>query len=317
MDVTSNFHCTQEELISVCKKGWNSCLGKVVDFVVFKPKYTAEFISGKLTAVDIADNLPTDVQRKDAEETQRVILVDANIAGCANWQKLKRYITEAFEDKMLQIKLNTAGIGSYEKASNENWESGSSLMKLGNQFITDNFVNLTANDNMPPVFQDSFKAGKDFFDKALTRFQEAESDSVTGTQDKTDAMNGVFGELMSMMLDGQEIYKTGDEATKKQFIFEQVLKLVSGTGAQGFKGMVRDSVTGLAVDKVVVTVLMTKHSTMSDKAGVFGMRNVAHGDAYTVTFQRPGYATASFEKEKVAVGVMTTLDVALVATVEA
>ncbi len=312
MESTASYNCTQEELISVAKKGWASCLNQQADFGNMKPKYTIVFINGKQKAVEMADNLPTEVQRNEGEETARVALQQANTAGCANWQLLKRYITEAFDVSVLQIKLNAAGMGSYEKAANENWESSSSLMKLGNQFITDNSGALLANDNMPAGFGPVFLSGKDTYDGALTDFQSAESVSLSGTQTKTDAMNAVFSDLMSMFLDGQEIYKTGDDAMRKQFVFEQVLKLVSGNAAQGFKGLVTSSVSGLAIDKVVVTVLMTKHSTIGDKTGAYGMRNVAQGVDYTVTFQCPGFSTGIFANEKVVLGTMTTINVQLV-----
>ncbi|HRG59998.1 MAG TPA: hypothetical protein PK323_13670 [Bacteroidia bacterium] len=58
--------------------------------------------------------------------------------------------------------------------------------------------------------------------------------SQQGTEAKIIANNKVYSNLISMFLDGQEIYKT-NELIRKQFVFEQVLNLVSGTGTASIK----------------------------------------------------------------------------------
>lgn len=307
----TDFNCSQEELILVANKGWESCLAKRDPFFVnFKPKYTTLFITGKVTAVTAADDLPNEQQRLDAQETARVNLVAINKAGCQKWQTLKRYIADAFPENVVQIKWNAAGMTNYEEATHENWESVKDLMRMGNKFITDNLTTLTANDNMPSAFQATFSTAKTATGDALTAFLAAESNSVTGAQTKVDALNAVHSDLMSMFLDGQEIF-ADNVALKKQFTFEQVLALVSGTGPQGFKGTITNTLDNSPIENALVTVQGTSHSTNSDAAGNYAMRNIAHNDNYKLTITHPDFVTQTIPDQSVAVGVMTTLDIQL------
>ena len=310
MDAIANYQGTQEEEILTAKKCWASCLAKQTDFEAFSPRYTVLFITGKTAIINAAQLLPNEQQRQDAESTAHIQLQEVNKTGCENWQKLKRYIAKAYPANLHDTKWNAAGWADYLPASNETWQSSSSLMLNGNQFITNNLAALIANDNMPPAFQTTFSNSKTAFDDKLTEFTAAEQTAHTGGQTKIKAINDVHTTLLEMCLDGQEIFNH-DQAIKDQFVYETVLALYSGTGAQGYKGTITDSVTGLAIKDANITVERTVHSDTSDAAGKYKMSNVAHADNQTIIAEHPDYQTQRIPGNSVAVGVMTTLDIVL------
>jgi hypothetical protein len=168
------FNCTQEEEILTARTMWNSCSAKQTTFFGFSERYTPAYITAKQTAINDAENLPNEQQRQEAESTARIQLVDINLTGTANWQLLKRYIAKAYPANLHQTKWNAAGMADYENAAHENWASSKALMRLANQFITDNLTTLTANTNMPAAFQTTFSASKTAFDNKLTQFTAAE-----------------------------------------------------------------------------------------------------------------------------------------------
>ncbi len=164
---------------------------------------------------------------------------------------------------------------------------------------------------MPEAFQTTFANSKTSFDNKLTQFTAAEQANTNGAQTKIDALNNIHTDLMEMALDGQEIFKN-DEATKKQFIFEQVLKLYAGNGAQGYKGKVITSeITGAPIKDAKITVLGTVHSTLTNAAGLYQMQNVAHANNQTITAEHPNFQTKTIPGNSVAIGVMSTLDFTL------
>ena len=304
------FTCTQEEETLTARTCWASCLAYRTQFADFSPRYTVLYIEGKVALIDIAENLPNEQQRQEAESTARIQLKAINKTGGANWQLLKRYIAKAFPAELQQTKWNAAGMAEYEAASNENWQSSKELLRLGNQFITDNLTALTASDNMPAAFQATFSGTKNAFGLKLTDFIAAEEANTTGAQTRIDALNAVHTSLIEMDLDGQEIF-ADNEAVKKQFVYEQVLSLFAGNGPQGYKGTITSSVSGLPISRATITIERTTHSTTSDADGNYKMQNVAHADNQTIKVECDGFITKTITGNSVAIGVMTTLDITL------
>ncbi len=209
-----NYNCTEQELYTICTTGWNSVTQHLTRFTAFKAKYVATLVTTRLASVVIASELPDEQQRNSDYETASIELRKIGRTSCDKWQMLKRYIADAFPADQQKPMLEAAGFNYYDKAGSGNWDSVKGLMTSGSTFITAKLADLTANDNMPLTFQVEFDALKTDFNK----FIQAEEESRVGQDTKINANNAIFADLMSMLLDGQEIFKK-EEALLKQFVF--------------------------------------------------------------------------------------------------
>jgi hypothetical protein len=45
------YNCTQQQLYAVGRAAWQACDDRLADFTAFKAKYTALFVTGKVTAI--------------------------------------------------------------------------------------------------------------------------------------------------------------------------------------------------------------------------------------------------------------------------
>jgi hypothetical protein len=170
-------------------------------------------------------------------------------------------------------------------------------------------LSFTANLNMPPAFQNDFKTPKENFFTKHQQFLDSEEAARIATENKIVANNSVHKNLMAMFLDGQEIFKDED-AIKKQFIFDQVLNLVSGTGTAGFRGIATDANTSLPLADVIFTIKGSDKTTTSDEEGKYSITQLA-ADDYEVAATKAGYQDKKFI-QKVKVGTISTHDIQLV-----
>ena len=304
------FNNSQEVEILTDRSMWLSCKEKRPLFIDFSPRYTLPYITGKLVEIDIVEALPNEEQRQEAESTALAELKQINLENCSLWQLLKRYIAKAFEPSLHQIKWNAAGMASYEEAYNQNWESSTKLMRLGNEFITNNSVALAFGLNMPPVFQDTFSDAKTAFDLKLLEFKTAEQTNSEGAETLVVALNTLHTDAMEMALDGQEVFRK-DDGIVKQFIHEQVSKLYTGNGNQGYKGIITDSISGLPIRSAITSVEGTPHKNTSDALGNYAMKNVAHATDQTLNTSAEGYQLSVIPGNSVTIGKMTTLNIQL------
>ena len=306
---TANYHCNTQELYSAARLGWDSCSEHLTDFTAFKAKYTADYITAKLAEIDTAANLPDDQARNAKAESERITLTQIADTCLANWQKLKRYIADAFPAEQQKPNLEAAGYQYYDKAGNYNWDSLQGLLTAGQTYITNNLAVLQANQNMPATFVSNFSSEKTAFDTLHQQFLQSEELSQQGTEAKIIANNTVYSNLMSMFLDGQEIYKT-NEVIKKQFVFEQVLNLVSGTGTAGIKGYITIFGTNTPIQGAKIGIDKINKTTLSDQDGKYQILQVA-ADTYTIKIAAEEYTQELFENVVIKTGTVSMLSAAL------
>ncbi len=302
------YNCGQQELYAVCRLGWDACSDNLADFTAFKSKYDAPFIAARLAEIDAAEALPDEEQRTEDARTFRIELKELATAALAYWQKLKRYITDAFPASQVEVKLDAAGQAHYAKAGKDDWNAVARLMLDGNTFITDNSATLQAGGNMPAAFAGDFEDARDDFDDKLTEFLEASQSSEVSTQTKITANNDIHAKLMNMFLDGQEIYKT-DEAVKKLFTFEQVLLTVAGPGNQGYKGNITQTNNANVTGGTVEFSGLTNKTVQIDVNGHYNCPQLSAGPGYTITVTVPACEVKVIENVEVETGVMKTLNI--------
>jgi len=303
------YTCSQSELYTIARVGWNSCRQHLVDFADFKARYTDLYIDNRIAEMAAAQNLPDFQARNDASESQRVLLTELTRTILDQWQRLKRYIADAFPRSLQKTKLEAAGSTHYAKAANYNWDSVESLLVSATNFVNDNLATLTANENMPPNFQTKFNTYRTDFEAAHTTFIDSEETARIGRETKIVANNNVHRWLMNMFLDGQEIFKRQD-AIKAQFVFDRVLQLASGSGSQGIKGYVTQSGSDIPIADVLITILQNGRTITTDSNGRYEMIQIANG-TYNLSFEKTGYVTLLQEGQVVQVGTVGTLSVSL------
>jgi hypothetical protein len=308
--ITSSFNCKQQELYDICRTGWTACSDNLADFTAFSPMYDAAFITDRVNEVGAAEALPDEQQRDEDSRTFRAEMVN-KATECLNlWQRLKRYITKAYPEDQLDIKLTAAGQASYRDAARENWSSLKKLTKDGSDFLANNTAALTANNNMPAAFVLTFATAKGAFDALYQNFLSAGQNDEIETQTKTIANNDIHAKLMSMFLDGQELYKD-DAAKVKLFTFTEVLLTVSGAGQAGIKGTVTDS-NGNPLPGVSAKLLGPDIETQTDEDGKFSYTIAAK--TYGMLFTKEGFQSQQIDNIELQPGVTKTIDVTMVPT---
>ncbi len=305
----SIYNCSQQDLYAAAHLGWNNCLSQLSDFTKFKLKYDAKLITAKLAEIEAAQKLPDDQKRGSLSETNRIILTREANTCLENWQKLKRYIVDAYDAEMQKPKLEAAGQKYYEKASAFNWDSVQSLLTSGNEFIKENLTDLTADKNMPPTFKKTFLDDKTTFEQNHHLFLGSQGTASIGTDTKIKANNELHTKLMSMLLDGQAIY-VNDETLRKQFVFDSILNIVSGVGVAGIKGTITNQTNGTPLSNVHIEILKTSKQATTDTDGKFQITQVAAAH-YTIKISADGYQTKEIADYEVKVGTMGTLNIQL------
>ena len=250
------YNCSQQELYTACRLGWQSYQQHLTDFENFKGRYKLTFIENNLIDVEVASSLKDDQARGQKSEVFRIHLEEAATECLANWQKLKRYIADAYPDNLQKPMTEAAGQDYYLAASQNNWDSCRGLFKSGSLFIEENLSALTDRENMPDTFQRVFNDSKDKFESFHQSFLDSEETAVINTEEIITANNNIYSNLITMFLDGQEIFKT-KEAIQKQFIFDQVLNIVWGTGTAGLKGYITNAKDKSPIVGASVTLLLT------------------------------------------------------------
>ena len=301
--VIRTFNCTQQELYTVCRLGWQSCSQHLTGFFDFKAKYDANLITIRLAEVEAASKLPDEQARGSISETFRIQLTKLAADCLSNWQKLKRYIADAFPPEFQKTKLEAAGQSYYHKAGNDDWEACRALLTSSYSFIIDNEAILSNNQNMPGTFPGIFQTAKKEFEIKHQDFLDSEEKGLQNTETKSLANNEIHKTLMPMFLDGQEIFKDED-ALKKQFIFDQVLNLASGTGTAGIRGTITDAGTNAPIPNATINIESINKSTTTDEEGKYIITQVASGK-YKVIFTAQLYQQKSILQE-IKVGTIST-----------
>lgn len=307
--IATQYSCSQAELYSACRLGWQSCEQHLSAFAAFKARYTATFVTDRLAEVNAAAALPDEQARGEATELYRVRLVAAADQCLATWQRLKRYVADAFPAAEQKARLEAAGWLHYERASQHNWDSVAALLQSAVNFIAANAAALAANQNMPAAFQAQCTALLTDFIATQTDFLNAKEEEAIGTADKISANNAVYQRLINMFLDGQEIFRD-DEAVRKQFVFTEVLTKIGGAGTSGVSGGVTDGATGRPLEGVLVTVEGREKSALTNDLGRYEILQVAAG-FYTIRAEKAGYQTLRQPNHEIRTGTVGRLDLVL------
>jgi hypothetical protein len=275
---TKNYPTSQAALYIILRLMWQSCLTNILTFAGFKAKYKATFIAARLAEIDAAEALPSEEQRSFVHKQKRDDLSAAGKEGRRNWQSLKLYINSGFENP--ENYYESAGMKSYEEASNENWPALNELLRMGSEFIAANLAALKANENMPDTFQAAFDSKKDEVKTLADGFYAAEENARIATDLKTVNNNQCYTNAIAMGADGQHLFQDNDEM-RKLFSFDAVKELVSPSGASEVTVTVYVETNGVKVAKkgAEVSIVGTDKSGITDDDGKVTLTQLPDGAA--------------------------------------
>ncbi|MBX7141027.1 MAG: carboxypeptidase-like regulatory domain-containing protein [Chitinophagales bacterium] len=264
------FNCTEDELYEIGRISWNSCKDFLDDFKNLKALYTTTFIDDKLAAIDAAEALPDDQARGAEHEVLRASLTKQADTCLGYWLQLRRYIETAYTDPIVQkARLEEAGYKDYDKASNNNWEKVTSILKSGSEFIANHTADLTAGDNMPAGFATTYNDAMNAYGPILGQFKAQQEEAEVGTNVKLSANNTVYEDLQKMMDDGKFLYRN-DASKRDQFVFEQVKNLVTNPGKAGLVVTVVEAISFIPLADASVVVQAPENPATELKTDVNG-----------------------------------------------
>lgn len=304
----NSYPCSQSELYTACELGWNSCTQQLPLFADFKAKYTAQYITDRLTEIQAAENLPDEQVRNAIPEQYRIQLEQAAQSVLSLYQRLKRYIAEAYPPELQKPQLEAAGQLYYNAAANNNWDKVKLLLISANNYLTNHLNDLTANQNMPATFPATFATQSSTFNTLHIKFLDSEEIATIQAQQKIQANNNIYAALISMFLDGQEIFRQ-DEATQKQFIFTEVLQKISGAGTAGIKGYITDSQNEDPISDANIQIL--NKSTLTDADGHYQILQLPAG-IHTLKIEVAGYQPKT-QTVTISIGTISTINITLTA----
>jgi hypothetical protein len=288
--LTRMYGIPQVILYPICVAAWNLCSQYLQKFTALKAFYTEAFVTDALQAVQDAKQLPTSTQTVAFCKAARINLSAATRQVLANWKVLKGYIIIAFDENIVKSMLEAAGSAYYPKASVDNWGAVTNLIDEANVFITNHLEELTANNNMPPEFQTTFKTVSDNCIELSSIYFTASREKQRTTSQKVDANNAIYMSLMDMLKDGQLIFQD-DPATKKMFIYSHLVSIYKKDHSSSLKGYIVDEL-GRPIENVSVLSLDEKYGAVTNSKGYYKISRVEAG-TYTFNITCPGYEPIS------------------------
>ena len=292
--VKTIFNSSFDALYEGCDQLALNILEELTAMGAFKAKYTAPAVASFQAQVEAARLLPDDEQRAVVHELLRIELknyTDSSIRP--HLSALKLYIRDAYEDAEIRsAKLTAAGYNDWERALNYNWEVLRTVIQKADKFITDNSADLLASDNMPALFPPKITADKTFVNAKVPAFLNARENAPQGTQEKIVESNKLYAIAISICEDGQHVFES-DPAKQKQFIWTEIMDIVTPPGKAGLRFDVKDSDTSEPIKSVLVKIKMEGNPPVSTTTGDDGkgaFDNLPAGD-YTGTVELTGYVT--------------------------
>ena len=288
----SNYGTSQEVLYSACLAAWNLCSTNLPLFTNLKAFYTPAYVSDAIQVINNAQMMPDARETVASRKEARITLQNAARGVFGNWQLLKVYITNAFAPDMVTTKLEAAGASLYYKAVSYNWSAVRSLIDAANTFIAGNLATLTANQNMPVTFQAKFQDDGATCTGLSVAYAQVSMGREMATSAKIDANNDVYAAAMSMLRDGQQIFKD-DAAARRQFVFNYLISQYRGEGSASLKGYIFNSLN-LPLAGAAVLSADGKYGAVTDEKGYYRITRIASG-TYNFNISCEGYVPAAQE----------------------
>lgn len=295
--VRAKYKCTQQELYSIANTVYDNLENNLSDFASYKAKYDALFITALRDAVTAAQGNASSANITGKHVDLEIDLEPLADKCCKNFQLLKGYIVDAFDEAHHNNQFNAAGQGKYAPAASYNWEYVMGLNSDMKLYISENTSVLTTNGYMPAGFAAQVNADSVNFNGKYADFKNMRQTGVT-TADRLTANNLIYDDMMKVCADGQRIFADIDEK-KKLFVFDVVKALVSPPGSASLKVSLIKAGDNTPLTGKPVSIQAeggVAKSGVSDDNGEVEFDNIDPG-VYSGTVKDDTTVIAEFEKE--------------------
>ena len=283
----------QAELYTICRLILSalSIPEILARFAAFKGKYTAPWVTDRLSDVDKAEDAPDEQQRNAIHESLRIELLELTQNALNTFRALERYIAEVTPLLLQKPAIEAAGGSYYTAASDSDFDACRQMLNAAANYTAANALALeAAGQNMPAAFPAQVNALLTTFAAKHTDFLDSESGSEVQTAEKLKLNNDLYATIVQTVnADAQVIFTSEDEeAIRQQFVLEHQLYLVRGAGVAGMRFHVTDSATGLDVADVLITIPAKAVTLSTDTKGRALKLQLAAGE-YEVKAVKAGY----------------------------
>jgi len=141
---------------------------------------------------------------------------------------LKKYIKMTYKQPLRDIKLEAAGQKVYKTAKGGTWDVTNTLIKDAKDFMTDNLLELTANNTMPAGFPDEFDVAATKFTKELSKYGGSVNTASSGTVAKDKAIREDVEDPLSDLFDLGRVSFFDEPQNLKKFTYVDLIKKVKG-----------------------------------------------------------------------------------------
>jgi hypothetical protein len=241
--------------------------------------------------------LPDYDQRRGTQIIRRELVIELVKPMQVLLLSLKSYIRSAYKNEAIRkAKETQAGFEKYESAMNYNWDALKDILLKSKSFLTDNEAELLADDNMPSGFKANFDAKADEIIAAIPDMLNTRENNEENTQIKIMANNALYDMIIDICEDGNVIF-INDKERYDQFVFKQVLQIVTPPGAASMRGVIKDMVTSIGLKEAVVVIKQENEpeiTAVADDTGKYRFGNLPVGK-YKGAVRKDGYQTYDFE----------------------
>jgi Carboxypeptidase regulatory-like domain len=307
----ANYPCAQEHLYPTCRVAIKKLATIKPRLVAHKPKYADPFFDNLLKNVNAADLLPDHAARKSSVDSLKVDIADDSKDVLKYSILLESYIRDAFPAAKYKIMCEAAGSNYWKKAQGGNLASLSALSTSMVQFVVDYTDILSADNNMPKTFLTDIKAIDTTFKSTNSQLTDAKTTLPDARDEKLEANNNIHSAVISALLDAQDL-EPDNPAWAKTYTFTAMLSQVRGIPNAGFSGRITQKDSKKSIKDVQIIVENDDRIVLTEEDGRYEYTPLSMGK-YKVTIIAAGYVTQMFENVVIKTGVMTRLNVKMIA----
>ncbi|MEO5571122.1 MAG: carboxypeptidase-like regulatory domain-containing protein [Bacteroidia bacterium] len=251
---------------------------RLQNFTNFSNRYNSAYLTEVDEQAEAARLLADDSTRTMGHETVRLELVLTAAVCLKRFRAFKRYIAFAFPENT-QLYWSNAGWNFYTAASNQKWQAVKSLCEASLSFMSANLVALSASQNMPAGFVQTFEDAFEAFTVQMNLFYQKTELAKTGTETKLIANNALYRVVMdNFCLAGQTIFEDSP-AVSSEYSYEAVSAMISPDNGSGIVAEIVRDEDGVmvAMPNVELSIIGTDKSSTTDAQGRGELQQLASG----------------------------------------
>lgn len=307
----AKYSCSQTTFYAASREGAERVIENLADFSNLFPDYTLEKMQGIKDRIDTADALPDNDTRKMIAETLWLEVDNQRKADTYRFGLFLSTIDLICDATLRPTAYVAAGRKHYMDAKNGDVAKVIPMYSSLMSFIADNWAALSTVGKMTTEQRDEWVVRQTAYKARYDAATAADRLAREKKDEKINANNACFDEMSAYITIAQRIY-ADDPEMQKYFKFSSFRSEVEAVKNAGLSGKITNLLNKDALKGATITILNYNKSVVTEKNGKFDIGPLSAGK-YTVIVECPGYETQTFKDVKIKTGVMTRLNVKMVA----